>query len=255
MEVELKNLQLVVGECRKMPDIAVIMGIHFDASPAALMKLDESFGFDNLQKSNCLYTGSEEAAVAYAFYEAVRNKMVGSPLEVAKSRVSRIQYSAMNKKFMISWNTQGSISMLRKTIGLALSVLNPHKLYSKYAVNIKNLGGNVDRTVFNHVANKFADAIKKGIKIAVVGRIKADVSKLKDLLAKVDKKQQKLSMEKPATKPSSHDNFTHTFPSIKTSGLAAAITADYVRSQGMGVSVLGDEIIVYNKSFESKKNN
>jgi hypothetical protein len=252
MESKLKNLQLTVAQCKKMPDIAVLMGIHFDACPAALMKLDEKFSFDNLQKNNCFYTGSEEAALAYAYYEAVRNKFVGSPLEVAKSRVSRIDYNAQNSKFMISWNTQGSMSMLRKTIGLALSVINPHKLYSKYAVNIKNLGGKADRDVFNFVANKMVEAIKKGVKIAAVGRIKVDGEKLKDLLTKVDKKQPKLITEK-GTKPDIHENFTHSFPSIKASGISAAVTADYVRSQGMGVSVLGSEIIVYNKSFESKK--
>lgn len=252
METKLKNLQLTVAPCKKMPDIAVLMGIHFDVCPAALMKLDEKFSFDNLQKGNCLYTGSEEASLAYAYYEAVRNKFAGSPLEVSRSRVSRINYDAQNGKFMLSWNTQGSLSMLRKTIGLALSVINPHKLYSKYAINIKNLGGKADRDVFNFVANKMVDAIKKGIKIAVVGRIKVDTEKLKDLLTKVDKKHPKLSTEK-GTKPPTHEKFTHEFPSIKASGIEAAVTADYIRSQGMGVAVLGSEIIVYNKSFDTKK--
>lgn len=252
MEAKLKNLQLTVATCRKMPDIAVMMGMHFDVCAAALMKLDESFSFDNLQENNCFYTGSEEAALAYALYETIRNKMVGSPLEVARSRVSRIDYDAQNGKFLLSWNTQGSISMLRKTIGLALSVMNPHKLYSKYSVNIKNLGGKADRDVFNYVANKMVDSIKKGLKIAVVGRIKVDNDKLKDLLSKTDKKQPKLSTEK-GTKPSPHEKFTHAFPVVKASGIGAAAVADYIRSQGMGVDVLGSEIIIYNKSFTNKK--
>lgn len=253
MEAKLKNLTLTVGECKKVPDVAVVLGIHFDACPAAIMKLNESFGWDNLKKDNCLFTGSEHAALAYALFHTVRDKMVGSPLELARSRVSRIECDAQEGKFMLSWNTQGSLSALRKTIGLALSVMNPHKLFAKYSTNMKNLGGKADRDEFNYVANQMVDSIKKTIKIAAVGRIKIDSAKLKDLLAKVDKKQQKLSTEKGSKKPGPHDKFTHSFPSVKVSGIASVATEDYIRSQGMGTTSMGNEIIVYNRSYESKK--
>lgn len=248
---KLKNIELTVAPCKKLPDIAVIMGIHFDVCSASLFKLDESFSFDNM-KGNKVYTGSEQAALAYALYITVRDKMVGSPLEMSRSRVSRINYDAQEGKFMLSWNTQGSVSMLRKTIGLALSVMNPHKLYSKYAINCKNLGCKADRDVFNHVANAMADSIKKGIKIAVVGRIKVDNTKVKDILQKVEKKLPKLTNIK-GTKPPIYDKFVHEFPVIKVSGIAAAAVADYIRSQGMGTTFIGNELIIYNKSFTTKK--
>lgn len=248
---KLKNLELTVESCKKMPDIACVVGIHFDCDYASLMKLNDSFGFDNM-KGNKLYTGAEQSSIAYALYETVRTKMVGSPLEVSRSRVSQIECGTQNGKFMLYFNTQGSVSMLRKNLGIILSVMNPHKLFTKYSTNIKNLGGKADRDVFNFVANQMVDAIKKGIKVAVVGRIKIDGPKLKDILQKVDKKQQKLSTEK-GTKPITHDKFTHEFPVVKASGIGAAAVADYIRSQGMGVATLGDEIIVYNKSFETKK--
>jgi hypothetical protein len=248
---KLKNIELTIGQCKKLPDIAVILGIHFDVCHAALFKLDESFSFDNM-KGNKVYTGSEKAALSYALYLAVRDKMVGSPLEIARSRVSRIEFDAQEGKFMLSWNTQGSVSMLRKTIGLALSVMNPHKLYSKYAVNCKNLGCSADRDVFNHVANEMVADIKKGIKIAVVGRIKVDSAKIKELLQKVEKKLPKLSTEK-GTKPSQHDKFVHSFPVIKASGITSAAVEDYIRSQSMGTASIGNEIIVYNKSFTTKR--
>jgi len=246
-----KNIELTVGPCKKLPDIAVILGIHFDVCHASLFKLDESFSFDNM-KGNKVYTGSEKASLAYAFYIAVRDKMVGSPLEISRSRVSRINFDSQEGKFMLSWNTQGSVSMLRKTIGLAIAAMNPHKLYSKYAVNCKNLGCSADRDIFNHVANEMADAIKKSVKIVAVGRIKVDSAKIKDLLQKVDKKMPNLSTEK-GTKPPPHDKFVHEFPTIKASGITSAVVEDYIRSQGMGTTSMGDEIIIYNKSFATKK--
>jgi hypothetical protein len=248
-----KSIDFTISPCKKVPDIAIIMGIHFDVCHAALFKLHESFSYDNM-KGNKIYTGSEKAALAYALYTTIRDKMVGSPLELAKSRVSRIEFDAQEGKFMISWNTQGSVSMLRKTIGIAMSAMNPHKLYSRYATNCKNLGCSSDRNVFNNVANEMADVIKKGIKIATVGKIKIDDAKVKDLLTKVEKKLPKLSNEKNSTKPPTHDKFVHDFPTVKASGITSAVVEDYIRSQGMGTASIGSEIIVYNKSFETKKN-
>lgn len=248
-----KNIELTVGQCKKVPDIAIILGIHFDVCHASLFKLHDSFSFDNM-KGNKVYTGSEKAALAYALYTTVRDKMVGSPLELARSRVSRIEFDAQEGKFMLSWNTQGSVSMLRKTIGIVFSCMNPYKLYSRYSTNCKNLGCTADRNVFNYVANEMADAIKKSIKIAAVGRINVDKSKIKDLLSKVDKKLVNTTREKETTKPPIRDKFVHDFPVVKASGIASTAVEDYIRSQGMGTASLGNEIIVYNKSFESKKN-
>jgi hypothetical protein len=253
MESKLKNLTVNFMECKKVPDVAVVLGIHFDSCPAAIVKLEESFGWDNLKSHNCLFTGSEQSALAYALFHTIKDKMTGSPLDLARSRVSRIECYAKEGKFMITWNTQGSMSALRKTIGIALNAMNPHKLFAKYSTNIKNLGGKASRDEFNYVANQMVDSIKKSIKIAAVGRIKMTPAKLKEMIGKVDKKQQKLSNEKGSVKPGAHDKFTHSFPSVKASGIASVVTEDYISSQGMGTASMGDEIIIYNKSYETKK--
>jgi hypothetical protein len=248
-----KNIELTISPCKKVPDIAIVFGIHFDVCHASLFKLHESFSYGNM-KGDKVYTGSEKAALAYALYTTVRDKMVGSPLELSRSRVSRIEFDAQDGKFMLSWNTQGSVSMLRKTIGIAMSSMNPHKLYSRYSINCKNLGCSADRYIFNNIANEMAGIIAKGIKIAAVGKIKIDSAKVKDLLEKVQKKLPKLSNEKNSTKPPTHEKFVHDFPTVKVSGIASAVVEDYIRSQGMGTASIGSEIIVYNKSFETKKN-
>lgn len=253
MESKKNAVLLTVSKCRKMPDIAVVLGVKYEANHASVQKLKDAFSFDNLQSNNCLYTGAEYSALAYSIFMLIKNKMVGSPLELSRSKVSNIDCNVIGKKFLITWNTQGSISALRKTIGLALSSMNPHKLFSAYSVNIKNLGGKVDREVFNMVANKFASSIKESIKIAVVGKINVEKPKLDEMLSKVISKLPKLSMEKSVKSPVKHEEFKHSFPSIKASGITAAVVADYLKSQKYSLSVLGDEIIIYDNKFTSKQ--
>lgn len=249
MNTKSKQIEITVGVCKKMPDIAVMMGTPFNCSKINLIKL----------KSNnpCeLVNDAERSALAYALFETVRDKFIGSPLELSRTRVSRIDCDFIDGKFVITWNTQGSFSMLRKTVGLAFSTLDPAKLYSKYAENIKLLGGKNDRTVFNYIAAELCDSIKKTIKIAVSGKINIDDAKLKDLMASVEAKIPEMTaIPKEKTKPPTHDEYKCDYPHIKVSGLAAIVTADFIKSKsgGMGLEVFSDEIVVYNHSWESKK--
>lgn len=250
MEASLKNLELNVAMCKKMPDVAVIMGTHFKAHQACLHKLKSN------NKSDVLYTGVESACMGFALYEAVRDKMIGSPLEVARSGVSHVSCNSLNGKFLLTWNTQGSMSKLRKTIGLALSCMAPHKLYSKYAENCKLMGCPSDRRVFNKLANEMSDAIKKGVKICVIGKIKLDTVKMKDILAKTAKKLPAPSHEKDVATIPKHEEFVVGYPHVKSSGIAAVAVADYIlsKSGGMSVCVSDGKVVVYNKSWPTKQN-
>jgi hypothetical protein len=249
MESKLKNLVLNVGMCKKVPDIAVLMGIPYVCSKINLINLKTN------NPSKELLTGVESSCIAYALYETVRDKFVGSPLELTKSRVSRVECDSINNKFLISWNTQGSVSMLRKTIGLALSTMDPAKLYSKYAENCKLMGVKSDRNVFNYLANEMIDATKKAITIDVVGKIKVDSAKLKDLLSKVVKKQPKQTTIPKGSKPPKYIDYVCGYPHVNVSGIAAVVVADYIKSKsgGMGVEVYTGKVVVYNNSWETKK--
>ena len=251
MDASVKNINITVCECRKMPDIAILMGIDYDCCKTSLMNLKTN----NPPSDVC--NGAEGAAVGFALYELIRDKLVGSPLEIIRSRVSRTDCDSINGRFLISWNTQGSFTTLRKTIGLVLSTLDPLKLYSKYAENMKLLGGKNDRNVFNSKANEMIGAIKKNVHFVVCGKIKVDAAKIKDMLSQVEKKMPK--METPSAKemekPPSHDEPKSDYPSIKVSGIAAVALADYIRSKsgGMGVEVFDGHIIIYNHSWKTKQ--
>ena len=235
--------------CKKVPDIAVIMGIHFKAHKPCLNKLK---GNHTCEK---IYTGVESACLGYALFECARDKMVGSPLEMSRSRVSRIGCNALNGKFLITFNTQGSVSMLRKNIGLVLSCMAPHKLYSKYAENCKLMGCKSDRSVFNKLANIMADAIKKEIKIDVVGKIKIDVPKLNDILAKTFKKLPAYVSMKDISEPPKYEECPCSYPHIKATGIAAITVADYIlsKSGGMSVDVFDEKVVIYNNSWKTKQ--
>lgn len=254
MEVKGKKIELVVGVTKKVPDIAVIMGFAFNANKHCLGKLSCD--------SKCeLYKGAEHAALGYALFETIRDKFVGSPLEMSRSRVSSVSCNSIDGQFLISWNTQGSLSMMRKTTGLALSALNPIKLYSKYAENMKLMGGKADRSVFNSCVSDMVAGIKKGVKIVVVGKIKTTPAKLKEMVGKIEKKQPNADTpaSKDCTKPPKHDDHKCEYPTIKASGIAAAATAFYIRTKsgGMSVSVCdnssGGVIVIYNQSWKTKQ--
>jgi hypothetical protein len=242
-----KNIELTLGVSKKVADIAVVVGIKVNLSKHCLGILKCNHTCDKV------YEGSESAALCYALYETIRDKMVGSPLEVAKSKVSNVNCDNIDDHFLITFNTQGSISALRKNIGLILSSLAVHKLFTKYSENIKMLKGKVDRDEFNHLANNMNDAIKKVIKIVVIGKIKTDKSKIKEMLEKVYNKLQESSNEK-GTKPEKHDEFVCDYPKVDVDGIAAIVVADYIlsKSGGMGVSV-NKEVTVYNKTWDTKK--
>jgi hypothetical protein len=245
-----KNLNVSVGVCKKMPDIAVIMGIPYVCDWECLNQLS------NNSPCGVVYSGAESAALGYALYETVRDKFMGSPLEISKSRVSRVSCNSQDGHFVITWNTQGSMSLLRRTVAFALGTLAPTKLFAKYSENMKLLGGKANREHFNTYAHAMATAIKKGIHVAVVGKINIDAKKLNELTAKAYVKlpDQVLPSAKEMSKPEKRETFKRVYPTIKASGIAAVVVADYVQSRagGMSVAVDNDEVVVYNMSWKTK---
>jgi hypothetical protein len=250
MEVKLKNIEITVSVYKKLPDIGVIAGIHYNCDKQNLVSL----------KTNTppaeITNGAESACVAYALFENIRDSFVGTPLDIVRTRVSRVDCDCINGKFVITWNCQGTGSALRKTMGLYLKHLDPAKLYSKYAENIKLLGGKSDRDVFNYFASEMAAAINNVIKFAVVGKINIDADKLKELVSKAHNKQATITkLPKEVSKPDKHSDFVQEYPHIKVKGIAAAAIADYIKSKsgGMGVSVFTDMLVVYNHSWKTKQ--
>jgi hypothetical protein len=249
MEAKNKNVCIVYGQSRRIGDSAVSMGLNYEVSPLCLELLG------NNQKDTECHSGAACAATAFALFEAIRDKMIGSPLEVSRSKVSRVDCGSIGGEFVISWNTQASFSAIRKTLSIALGCLSGPKLYSKFAENCKLLGCKFDRDVFSECSNQLTAAIKKEVKFAIVSKAKIDATKLKDLVANVVGKLPKQETLSGAKKPEKSPDHKHEYPVVKATGISAVVVADYIRSKsgGMGVYVMGNEVVVYNKSWVTKQ--
>lgn len=253
MEASAKNLTVVVGTTKRVADIAVSLEIQF---PGVSEKCLQAL----LSNCQCGHEkGSEEAALAYALFEVIRDKLISSPFEISKTRVSGVKCLAIGQTLTISWNCQGTGSTMRKTCSLAVSCLNPIKLFSKYSENVKfltNKGGKKEE--FNFCVRKMVEGIKKRVLITTVGKINLDASKLKDIVTHISSKIP--ASETPGanesvapTTPQKEEKET-AFPIVKSAGIGMAAVADYIRtnSGGMGVSVSGHGVVVYNHSWVTK---
>lgn len=252
---KLKQIDMSVGTTRKMADIVVVVSVPFKGvAPCCLNRLKTNCG-----EPDALMKGSEESALLFALYETVRDKLSGSGFDIMKSKSSNVKCAYINDNVVLSFHTAGTGTALRKASGLLLSVMNPVKLFSRYSENIRFLSGKGGkREEFNFVAKKLAEGIKKSISITVIGKINIDKPKMEDILKVLVKKVPEIDLKDfsdsaaPAKKTPEKEE--KSYPLIKCDGIAAVVTADYIRnnSVGMSVEINNDGITVYNHLWESK---
>jgi len=136
----------------------------------------------------------------------------------------------------INWKVKGTGSAIRKSIGLALRVLDPAKMFPAWSRCIKQLGHAVDKEAFMYVADIAAKAIKSDLQIAIVGNVKLDKAKLDAILEVVSKKHNPSSISGTKTKPKDHTPCDHSgFAEVKAAGWSSAVLSDYVRSKVRGL--------------------
>jgi hypothetical protein len=239
MHVKKDNISVVVESTKKVADIIVALSISTkDINDCCFYSL----------KNQCAITAAADeaymAAVAYAVFEHIRDKLTGSALEVFKTKVSNVNCYVTNGAFTVTWNTQGTVTSLRKTTGIALSCLNIHKLFPKYTENIKFLTGKgADRDTFKYICDKFAKDIIKSVKIVAVGKINATQGHLDDLIEKISGKfpKSELSTSSKAAAPPKSNKLIADDGAISTtincSGLDAGLVADYIRNNSSLASV------------------
>lgn len=243
-----KQIQLDVVVLSKAQNLSVSLTIPFWASGDALASLCSTGSCEINQ-----HKGTIEAALAFALYTTIKEKMIGSPLEAARSKTDHVSCAVHNNNFVISWNTQGTGSALKKTIGVALKCLQPNSLFSKYSYGMKLLGCKIDRKVFNDVANKMIDSLNKHIHFVAIGKIKADI---KDILHKVSTKYvaSKKTTASKCAPPDKYPDNLQKYPQINcVDGAAAICVADYIRHQGFPVRICDKKITIYSNQWDSKR--
>lgn len=188
---------------------------------------------------NCFPAGSEEACLCYAMYIVVQDALCGSPAATAKSKVSKVECGTNGGDFSIAWRVKGTVSAVRKSLGIALKCLNPGKLYSIYVQCVKAAGGKPNREAFNYVAAELAASLKDGVQVGVIGNIKADSAKLKAMLDVVSGKLSVGAIDGKKVKPSDHTACDHSaYAELKTDGWQAFVAKDYIDAKVRGLNVL-----------------
>jgi len=246
------NISILVLPNKRSPDLMISMCIPFNCNLYCLNQL--KCGRD---RKMCDFKGVEKSALAWAVYENISNKLTGSPLEMYKTKVSRVDCSSQNDHFIVNWNTATNFSSLRKTVGVVISALSPAKVFSKYTENMKLMGLSGKREEFNTCVADMITGIKKEVMFSVVGKININDEKV-DLIAKMLSEKlpsQDLPSIKERSKLPSRPEYKHEYPIVKTSDIGSVVTLDYIASklQGDSLYINNNEIVVLNKNFDTKR--
>ncbi len=255
MRIKKKNITFTIDQTRKVSDIIVSISIKFDSICSHCLNSLKS----NCSSDNILHEGAESACLAYALFESIQSKLTFSALELFKTKVSSLECYAINSYFTITFNTQGTISSLRKVCGIVLSTFNPIKLYAKYSENIRFLSNKPgDRNEFNFLVKKLGESIKKDIYITTIGKINFTKDRVEDALDIIFNKIPDIEFPsaKEVTNLTKHEKYNEKYYIIKCTGITAVSVADYIRANGNGinVSVTNNGVVIYNTLAESKVN-
>lgn len=247
-EVKKGGITIFVEQTKLVGDCAVGLCFTLKANCCSLQKLNGS-----VMCNDGLPIGAEEAALAYALQIAVREKLCGGPVAVSKSGVGDVACCVHDDKFTISWKVKGTVSAVRKSVGIALKVLNPAKMFPAWSKNIKFLGGKADKEEFAYVADAAASAIKSALTIGVVGKINIDAGKLKDMSEVLSKKVNVSNIAGKKSKPEKHEKCNHSdCTELKVSGWHCFAIADYINSKAKGVPIICCDGKLFVKMSESQ---
>jgi hypothetical protein len=170
----------------------------------------------------------------------VQLALCGDPLATVKSKVGAVDCGVHNGTFSITWKVKGTISALRKSIGLALKQFCPSKLFPAYSQCVKAAGGKPNKESFLYVADMLTKSMNESVRCGIVGNVKlADDSKLKEMLEVLIKKLAPESVAGSKSAPKDHTPCDHSDKTeLKVNGWASYVVKDYIQSKVKGLSVV-----------------
>lgn len=169
----------------KLPAVAVCLSIPFKCSPYVIKYLKCGIHIQD-EVPDML----EHSCVAYAVFNAVKEKFSKSILELSKSKITDLDIKQLNDHLNFYWVCQGSLTAVRKTIKLCLSSIKPHALFSKYNEYIKFVMPQfkVDKDHFLYVAKLMINSIQSNsVSISMVSKVKIAEDRYKAVMEDIDK--------------------------------------------------------------------
>lgn len=226
------SISMYVASSKLVPNCAVGLCFDMKIEGCAMHRIINTYSCD------CKPKGTEEAVLCYSLYLAVKQALVGTPNAVIKSKSSNVVCGHHDGMFFINWTVKGTVTNIRKSLNMAVSVLKPAKLNSTYGELVKNMKG-VKRDTFGYVADVAAKSIKSKLTVGVVGNTKMTKEQLLDVLDVVNDKFDVETISGSKNAPSGHvdcqchENSTE----VKVKGWESTVLADYIESKIKGSQV------------------
>jgi hypothetical protein len=272
------RINLTFLPSKKLYNVAISVSIPYSCDWYSLKLLNsnlESYYHGEEKEEKCMhimFDGVEKSALAFAMFNRIRMKLIGSPLDTIKYKVNDLSCNVHGNQFVICYTTQGSITAIRKTIGDIVSYLTSAGLYSRYSHLIRFLGGQPNEEEFNYCANEIVNAVKNGVGICIIGKsaglterkeekearqLRANAEALTTLANAIRSKLpgKPKPSKKGMRKPERLNPYQHSYPFVETSNLLEAIiVGDYIENKlGVRIDVHNSMVVIYSGIFDRKR--
>lgn len=195
-----------------------------------------------------LSNGSEITSLAYAIYDNIREKLIGTPLAQVNSAVSSVKCNCRNNEFSIHLICSNNFTAIKKAVGLTVKSIVPHKLYDKYCASIVLLNGKPSRPEFVNVVNTMVESMM--LNIIIVGKYNIDQTKVDNMVETFSNKFNILQLKGSTSIPVSlsYERSPTSYPTIKASSYDALIIVDFITSStNTNALICDNHIIIYDE--------
>lgn len=251
MEKSTKQITAYIVSDDVVPSASVTVGFEYVCNWFVLQKLLRG------EPCSCLELAfaSENTCMAYSIYEAISEKLIGSPLEQSKSRISTIKCNYQNNEFIMTFNCPNDLPTIKKILHIVASKITPHKYYTKYSHNIKLINGKPFKNEFLYCANLLSGV---HLKVFIIGKFNQTQEKFNAVITTTEKKYTSSRKAPGGLRPRSLDKKQGetNYPVSVASGYKTIFIKDFIKSEtGYPVVPNSGQVIVYNKkwSIDSKK--
>lgn len=247
MEKKYDNIHGFLVNNKLLQTTTVTIGFKYECNWFVLQKLIRGLPCMCAE----LAYASENTCVAYSIYESIREKLLGSPLEQLKSKVSMVTCNYQNGEFIVAFSCSNNLTAIQKNLISSVSKITPHKYYRKYSHNIKLLNGKPSKNEFIYSSNLLVGKI---INVFILGKFNITPDKFSNIIEKTGIKYVGLESHTGGVSPHSLNKTrgVTSYPTIIADGYKVVFVRDFIAGEtGFTTVIKSGVVIVYNKEWSS----